>query len=62
MALRQRGNIPLQIEKLVIENVRWAMNETLRIFWKGDREVVARAIRGLLQFDVPCIGVFKQSW
>lgn len=44
--------------KLVIECVRWAMNETLRLFWKGDREAVAKAIRELLQFDVPCIGVF----
>jgi hypothetical protein len=32
------------------------MNETLRIFWNGDRELVAKAIRELLQFDVPCIG------
>jgi hypothetical protein len=44
--------------RLMIENVRWAMNETLRIFWQGDREAVAKAIRELLQFDVPCIGVF----
>lgn len=44
--------------KLVIECVRWAMNETLRLFWKGDREAVAKAIRELLQFDVPCVGVF----
>jgi len=35
------------------------MNETLRIFWKGDRELVAKAIRELLQFDVPCIGKFE---
>jgi hypothetical protein len=34
------------------------MNEILRIFWTGDREVVAKAIRELLQFDVPAIGVF----
>lgn len=45
--------------KLVIECVRWAMNETLRIFWRGDREVVAKAIRELLQFDVPCVGSFE---
>jgi hypothetical protein len=45
--------------KLVIECVRWAMNETLRLFWQGDREKVARAIRELLQFDVPCVGVFE---
>ena len=36
------------------------MNETLRLFWKGNREVVAKAIRELLQFDVPCIGVFQE--
>lgn len=45
--------------KYVIEGVRWCMNELLRIFWNGDREAVAKAIRELLQFDVPCIGVFE---
>lgn len=45
--------------KYVIEAVRWCMMETLRIFWGGDRERVAKAIRELLQFDVPCIGVFE---
>lgn len=44
--------------KLVIECVRWVMNETLRIFWTGDREAAAKAIRELLQFDVPVVGVF----
>ena len=44
--------------KLVIENVRWMFAETLRIFWTGDREKVAAAIRNLLQFDAPCIGLF----
>lgn len=44
--------------KLVIEAMRWVMSETLRVFWTGDREAVARAIRELLQFDVPCVGVF----
>lgn len=47
--------------KLVIECVRWCMNETLRIFWQGDRDKVAKAIRELLQFDVPCIGVFEDT-
>jgi hypothetical protein len=47
--------------KLVIESIRWAMNETLRMFWNGDRESVAKAIRELLQFDVPSIGVFEQT-
>ncbi len=44
--------------KYLIESVRWCMNEMLRIFWNGDREEVAKTIRELLQFDVPCIGVF----
>jgi hypothetical protein len=45
--------------RLMIEGVRWAMNETLRIFWHGDREAVAKSVRELLQFDVPCVGVFE---
>lgn len=45
--------------KFLIESVRWCMMETLRIFWQGDREKVAKAIRELLQFDVPCIGTFQ---
>lgn len=47
--------------KLVIECVRWVMNETLRIFWRGDREAVAKAIRELLQFDVPAVGIFGDN-
>lgn len=46
--------------KFLIESVRWCMNETLRIFWQGDRDTVAKAIRELLQFDVPCIGKFEE--
>jgi hypothetical protein len=46
--------------KLIVENVRWALNETLRVFWTGDREAVAKAIREILQFDVPAIGVFEK--
>jgi hypothetical protein len=46
--------------KFVVEAVRWCMNETLRIFWTGDRDAVARAVRELLQFDVPCVGKFEQ--
>jgi hypothetical protein len=45
--------------RYMIEAVRWAMNETLRMFWSGDREAVAKAVRELLQFDVPCIGRFE---
>lgn len=46
--------------RLIVENARWAMNETLRVFWNGDRDVVAKTIRELLQFDVPCIGTFDE--
>ena len=45
--------------KFVIEAVRWVMNELLRIFWNSDRERVAKSIRELLQFDVPCVGVYE---
>lgn len=44
--------------RFVIESVRWVMNECLRLFWNGDRELVAKAVRELLQFDVPCVGKF----
>ena len=45
--------------KIIMEMVRWCFAETLRLFWKGcDREQIARVIRELLQFDVPCIGKF----
>lgn len=37
------------------------MTETLRIFWNGDREIVAKAVRELLQFDVPAIGKFGET-
>jgi hypothetical protein len=45
--------------KIVVDMVRWAFAESLRIFWNGDREQVAKAIRELLQFDVPAIGRFE---
>lgn len=45
--------------KFMIEGVRWCMNDALRLFWKGDRQQVAKAIREILQFDVPCIGRFE---
>ena len=62
----QRGSVhitatytPNQMDaKFIMEIVRWLMNETLRLFWQGDREKVAKAIREILQFDVPCVGKF----
>jgi hypothetical protein len=47
--------------KFIIEMVRWCFAETLRMFWAGtDREQVAKAIRELLAFDVPCVGLFDE--
>jgi hypothetical protein len=47
--------------KVIIEMVRWCFSDTLRKFWSGaDREQVAKAIRELLTFDVPCIGRFEE--
>jgi hypothetical protein len=47
--------------KVIIEMVRWALADTLRKFWSGtDREQIAKAIRELLSFDVPCIGRFEE--
>lgn len=47
--------------KIIIELVRWMFADTLRVFWSGvDREQVAKAIRELLTFDVPCIGTFDE--
>jgi hypothetical protein len=64
----QRGGVhitptygPNQMDaKFIVEVVRWLMNETLRIYWVGDREKVAKAIREILQFDVPCVGKFDE--
>ena len=44
--------------RLVLEAARWLFSETLRLFWTGDREAVAAAVRETLRFDVPCIGSF----
>ncbi len=47
--------------KLVVECVRWMLNEMLRIFWNNDREAVAKVIREILQFDVPCVGIYNEK-
>lgn len=45
--------------RYMVEAVRWAMTETVRIFWTGDQESAASAIRELLRFDVPAVGKFE---
>lgn len=45
--------------RYMMEAVRWAMTEVLRIFWVDDRNAAARTISELLRFDVPCVGKFE---
>lgn len=52
--------------RLIAETVRWAMNEALRIFAaKGrdeqSREEIARTVRELLRFEVPCIAKYGDT-
>lgn len=47
--------------RLIVETVRWSMNEVLRLFASGDREEVALIVRELLRFEVPCIGKFGDA-
>jgi hypothetical protein len=45
--------------KLVLEGARWILSEILRLFWNGDRSLVADAIRQIVQFDAPIIGDYE---
>lgn len=47
--------------KLIIEEVRWCLNDVIRLFWSGDKNEAARTVRELLEFDVPCIGKFGDT-
>ncbi len=42
--------------KLIVEGVRWVLGEILRVFWQQDRDAVAKAIREIVEYDVPAIG------
>jgi hypothetical protein len=44
--------------RLVIEAMRWTLSELLRVFWTGDRDVVAATIRELVVYEVPAVAVF----
>jgi hypothetical protein len=46
--------------RYMIEAVRWAMTETVRLFWTGSKESAAAAVRELLRFDVPAVGTFEE--
>lgn len=47
--------------RLVIDNSRWVLSELLRTFWSGDPTEVARAIREILQFEIPAIGKYDDQ-
>lgn len=41
--------------RLVVENARWMLAELLRVFWTGDRAIVARAVQAIIRFEVPAV-------
>ncbi|HFD31768.1 MAG TPA: hypothetical protein ENJ28_03505 [Gammaproteobacteria bacterium] len=45
--------------KLVVDNARWVLSEMLRVFWTGDRSVVARTIREIIEYDVPIVAEYE---
>ena len=48
--------------KLVIENAKWVLSELLRIFWTGDRKIVASTIRYLAEYDIPAIAEYDGTF
>lgn len=59
----QRGAIHIDLDynaneldaTVVISIVRWVMAEILRLFWSGDTQEVAQAIKEIVRFPVPAI-------
>ncbi len=47
--------------RLVIDNTRWTLSEVLRLFWSGNRQQVAKAIREILQYEIPAIGTYEDQ-
>jgi len=47
--------------RLLIDNSRWVISELLRIFWSGDRNEVAKAIREILQYEIPAVGRYEDQ-
>lgn len=43
---------------LLIQNCRWVLSEVLRVFWSGNRQQVAKAIREILEYEVPAVGAY----
>lgn len=45
--------------KLVVDNARWVLSEVLRVFWTGDRAIVAQTIREIIEYDVPIVADYE---
>jgi hypothetical protein len=45
--------------KLMMECSRWTVLESFRLFLQEPPEEVAKLVREILQFDVPCVGKFE---
>jgi hypothetical protein len=48
--------------RLVVDNSRWVLSELLRLFWSGDRKEVAKAVREILQYEIPAVGRFGDQF
>jgi hypothetical protein len=44
-----------------MDNSKWVLSELLRLFWSGDRKEVARAIREVLQYEIPAVGRYEDQ-
>ncbi len=47
--------------RLVIDNSRWTLSEVLRLFWSGNQQQVAKAIREILQYEIPAVGKYEDQ-
>jgi hypothetical protein len=47
--------------KMVLENVRWALSEILRMFWQNNPEKISKIIREIVQYDFPIIGNYEEQ-
>jgi hypothetical protein len=48
--------------KYLVEGCRWVLAEILRLFWAGDRRRVSVVIQQILNFDIPSIRMFDDSF
>jgi hypothetical protein len=50
---------PNQLDaRFVLEAVKWVFAEFVRIFWNGDREEAAKAVREIVSYEVPAVKAY----